>query len=1609
MTTVSSDTPVVRVAHRLPGRVRFRIEVDDEAKLSRLPQALSQGGILDTRVDPLTGSVLVHYDPKTTTEDAVKQRLEQILQRTIAHPVQAAPAGHPPSHRAAVDHRTVRADSQGHRWQRVRLRVAGLEGNQALARELESVLTQLGVRVARASVATGRLLLEHDVETVTLEAILEAVTGLSLPEESPTARRTVLPTDQGPLLYASWRAAVTAGVLGLTAVRQLFGATGPLTTSPLPALAADAVAVLRGFPAFREGLRRALGPAAADLTTSSISIAAQTLSNRQLGLLVSLTEALRLLSALLPWRRAWQRYEAGLLQGRVARPGQRVTLRAGDRAPFESRIERGSAEVLRPDGRIELARPFRRLAAGSLILGGELTVWLATPPPSGPFATSAPQPRLLHWYLRIITPIAFAYAGVVGLVSRSLAAAARALVLVNARTALIGAEAADQGAVARALRGGTLITALRPGRRLTRPTVIVLDHPGLLVEGLELGRCLVLADGLTPGDALALAAQLARATPWREALPAVRSAPNGLDPAAYRLRPIDPATLDQLSDSQHFALQGAAVVLSISERRTNRPAALLALRPKLRPHLASLLDVCARVGTRLLVRLPEEHAPAYLETIGVTRVTAADAVTLVRDLRARGEVVLYVADHGRAGPAFAAAHYSALLATIRQPVDVAVDALVPDFGALAALVDAGHRRDLAVRESVVLSLVANVLALGMGLGAAPSPVLVSLVLGGGAFLALVIGWARLWGGERQTTLPFVDPEPERWGARSADEALRLLGSRPGGLTSAEVRQRRAAPSFDSDEGPWIRALVSQLSSPLLAIMAAGAGLSLAVGASLDVAIITGTLLFNVAIGAWQEQRVSRTAIQLAELSTPPARVLRDGTEVTLPATELVPGDVIRLAFGDRVPADARLLSAENLLVDESALTGESLPAVKDPAARDERAVVLAGTDVLGGTATAVVVAIGENSRLGAAQRALSQTDSSGEHLAQRLAQYTRLSLPVSLAAGALVTLVGLLRGGPVASQLALGASLAIAAVPEGLPLLSRLSEAATARRLAQRGILVRQLSAVEALGRVNVLCVDKTGTLTYGRMTVQRIVSDGRDEALGPTCSLAARRVVATAVVASPALDRKDALAHATDAAIVEAAHSLGLAVVDGEIERLQELPFDSLRPYHAVRLRDRIVIKGSHEFLLPRCVAIRMDDETTLPLSPSRIDALHTAALTLARDGLRVLLVAEGPPEALLDDPQQLVVLGLLGIADALRPGVPDAIRRCHEAGVRVLMITGDHPATAEAIAREAGLPVGPGRILNASLLRELDDPTLADELAQASVVARATPLDKLRIVQLLRAHGDVVAMTGDGVNDAPAQRLADVGIAMGWGTAVAREAADLILVEDDFAVIVDALVQGRSFWRNMRRSVALLLGGNLGEIGMIAIPTLLTATTPLNTRQVLMVNLITDVPPALAIALQQPRYLRLTDLAREGEQALDRTLRVDVLRRAATTAIPAGVVTLWASRAIPAEANTVGFAALVASQLAQALELGLTGSGLTPSLLAGVAASTAALAASVAIPPARALLGLAPLSPTGLMLVGLAIGATVISSRLTVALIRELPSLPALYPLPAPVPSRA
>jgi calcium-translocating P-type ATPase len=719
------------------------------------------------------------------------------------------------------------------------------------------------------------------------------------------------------------------------------------------------------------------------------------------------------------------------------------------------------------------------------------------------------------------------------------------------------------------------------------------------------------------------------------------------------------------------------------------------------------------------------------------------------------------------------------------------------------------------------------------------------------------------------------------------------------------------------------------------------------------------------------------------MGTVNACVLRDGHTATVPADEVVVGDVLLLAPGDRVAADARLISAQGLELDEAALTGESLPVAKSPEAEtDVNRIVLDGSDVVVGTGRAVVVAVGRDTRMGATAAALADDEPRPSPLGERLNHMLRQALPLIAAGGVIVTASGLLRGRSLTQQLATGASIAIAAVPEGLPLLSRVGEAAVARRLAGRNALVRRLSAVESLGRVDVACADKTGTLTEGRLALRLVADAARETGFPAELPPDLRRVLLTAALAGPHPDASDALRDPTDIVVSEAAGKTGMGD-ELRAERDSELPFDSARGFHANVVRGRLCVEGAAEALVPRCDRVRRDGDER-PLDEAGRRELLLKARRLAERGLRVLMVAEGPPEAALEDPRGLVALGFLGISDPLRPAVPEAVRRCQEAGVRVVMLTGDHPATARAIAREAGL-AGDNGILTGAEMGELDDQELDRRLERATVVARVTPLDKLRIVESLQRLGHTVAMTGDGVNDAPALRLADVGVAMGrGGTEVARQAADVVLADDDFSTLAEALVEGRSFWRNIRRALGLLLGGNLGELGLMAGASVLTRASPLTSAQILAMNLVTDVMPALAVALQQPEHRNLAGLTREGTSALGVPLRNDILRRGAATAAPSLAAYLLALRSgsLP-EARSVAFASVVATQLAQTLDAGRAEGGLSRSVLGAVAGSAGLLLAALTVRPLRDFLSLTVPGPLGWTLVGAGVIVAVLLGR--------------------------
>jgi calcium-translocating P-type ATPase len=852
-------------------------------------------------------------------------------------------------------------------------------------------------------------------------------------------------------------------------------------------------------------------------------------------------------------------------------------------------------------------------------------------------------------------------------------------------------------------------------------------------------------------------------------------------------------------------------------------------------------------------------------------------------------------------------------------------------------------------------------------------------------LALGAGWWKLNGGARpRSALAYLtDPRPERWGRRTIDEALRAFNASSEGLNTEDALSRRPPQQASTDREELLVALRNQVRAPITALLTGGACLTLILGQPLNSALLGFTIGMNIAAGVWQERQVGRAAEALRRLSAATAQVLRDGQVQSVPASEVVLGDILVLGPGTRVSADARMLSANALEVAEAALTGESIPVAKGPhESSAARQVVLEGSDVVVGTGRAVVIAIGRHTRLGATAAALNFDPMTESPLGARLGRVLRIGLPVSLAGGALVTLAGLAHGtAPMAQLLTLGVTTALSAIPEGLPLLAGVGQAAVARRLAKENVVVRRLAGIEALGRVSVTCSDKTGTLTEGRLSLALLADLTNEQAIGAeTTHESLFGILKAAALASPHPDHPQSTTHPTDAAVLRAAEEAGL-LDQARVPRDAEIPFDSARAFHVSLIHGHLWVKGAPERILARCKFGR-DSEI---LDEQRRQAWSDRAASLAERGLRVLMVAEGPSTGSPDNPQGLTAVGFLGIRDPLRVGVPDAVQRCRSAGVRIIMLTGDHPATARTIGREAGLLDDGGEVVTAAELVALSDSELDRRMSGVAVIARAAPLDKLRFVESLQRCGHSVAMTGDGVNDAPSLRLADVGVAMGrGGTEVARQASDVVLADDNFASLVEALVEGRGFWRNMRTGLGLLVGGNAGELGMIVGASLLGYGSPLTAPQILMVNLITDTLPSLAILLQRPQHRALSALSREGLSALDSGLRRDALHRGLATGIPSLTAYLLAhASGGPLQAGAVGFASVITTQLAQTLDAGRVQGFLSPSVVGAVSGSLGLLATTYAIPPLRSLFNLTLPSVPSWGYVGAASAGAVVLSR--------------------------
>ncbi|WP_340373773.1 cation-transporting P-type ATPase [Streptomyces sp. SS7] len=1035
-----------------------------------------------------------------------------------------------------------------------------------------------------------------------------------------------------------------------------------------------------------------------------------------------------------------------------------------------------------------------------------------------------------------------------------------------------------------------------------------------------------------------------------------------------------------------WAEEGAQVVLVL---RDGTPVAVAGLVPQLHAlahHLVRTAGECGQVrlvggpvGLHRRFGLPEAVPTGH-------RRTAA----LVRSLQARGHGVAVVSARTRRALVHADLGIGVVTGARRVPWEADV-AAQPDVVhlLLAALPEARRVNVLSTRMESAGALAGSALALLVPRSAAWARA--RMVTDAVTVAGLTTGFWAGWRLRRRPAPAAVERTP--WHAMTVRQVMARLGTSSRGLDEAEAARRRHVEGRDRHAGALtlIGRFAEEMANPLTPVLAVGGGISAALGSALDAVLIGGVLGVDALVGGVQRQKADRAAERLVEATSVRVRVRRGSRAeaVEAAAEHLVRGDVIELRAGDAIPADCRVVQAQGVEADESSLTGESLPVAKTAAPSAARAVadrtsmLYQGTTVAAGQVLAVVVATGTATEAGSAAEAgpLDGLPESG--VERRLKSLGHWFLPLSVGSGLALLAFDLLRRRPLGAALGSAVSLCVAAVPEGLPFVATVAELAAARRLSTRDTLVRSASTIEALGRTDVLCFDKTGTLTEGRISLQQ-VSDGLDRRPPDRLSPALRRILATAALAGPTGPAR-ALAHPTDRAIATGAELLGespsraAGLGTDSWERVVELPFEPGRGYHVVLGRSdsqaRIAVKGAPEVVLARCDRIRREG-TEAPFGDRQRAEIEAEIDRLARRGLRVLAVAErvlpsgaprdeaAPADVSDENLAGLCLLGLLGLADPVRATAADSVHRLAAAGVRIVMATGDHPSTAAAIAREL-LPEEEPRLMTGGELDCLDDAALVRALPHITVFARVTPAHKVRIVTALRSAGRVVAVTGDGANDAAAIRIADVGIALGSrATPAARSAADVVVTDDRIETIVDAIVEGRAMWASVRKALGILLGGNLGEIIFTLATSLLTGRSALNARQLLLVNLLTDMLPALAIAARPPAD-HTTKLLAEGPEAslgaaLTRHIR---LRAAVTTGAAVAAWVIARATGTRGRADTVALVALVTSQLLQTLQ----DAGRDPVVAAAALGSLAVLAVVVTVPGLSHFFGSRPLGPAG------------------------------------------
>ena len=822
---------------------------------------------------------------------------------------------------------------------------------------------------------------------------------------------------------------------------------------------------------------------------------------------------------------------------------------------------------------------------------------------------------------------------------------------------------------------------------------------------------------------------------------------------------------------------------------------------------------------------------------------------------------------------------------------------------------------------------------------------------------------------------------KQWYNLTEQECLERMHTDPiKGLSATEAKKRLEQVGENVLEekqkiSSWM-ILLNQFKDFMVFVLLLATLISGLLGEFTDAITIIAIVVINGILGFVQEFKAERSLGALKELTAPSAHVIRSGNLEKIPAKEVVPGDLLYFEGGDRIPADIRVITASSLYVEESALTGESLPVLKGThliskdqiPIGDQKNMAFMGTLVTRGTGQGVVIGTGMRTEMGKIADLIQSTDSLQTPLQQRLEHLGKILIVVALALTAMVVIAGIMHNHNPYQMFLAGVSLAVAAIPEGLPAIVTVALALGVQRMIKRKAIVRKLPSVETLGCATVICSDKTGTLTQNKMTVVKLWTEGKkievtgigyepdgkflfdEKPMLPERNVGMRKMLEIGALCNNArlmeeasgkklLLRKDrtewnVVGDPTEGALIVASAKAGItdAVISAKWDRVKEFPFDSERKMMSVVAKQHhgqpmIAVKGAPDVLLSRCTKMLYNGEV-IPLSRERAQEILLANQQMAEQALRVLAAAyrEVRPNERITDEQSaendLIFIGLFGMIDPPRVEVKEAIRNCRIAGIKTVMITGDHQTTAEAIAKQLGIIPNGGLTINGQDLYNMSKDEFVEKVEDIYVYARVSPEHKLNIVRALQSRGHIVAMTGDGVNDAPAIKAANIGIAMGiTGTDVAKEASSLILANDNFTTILAAIEEGRTIYDNIRKFIRYLLASNVGEILVMFLAMMAGLPLPLVPIQILWVNLVTDGLPAMALGVDEPEQDTMKRPPRSSKESIfARGLGWKILSRGALIGVctlAAFWLTLEADPDDLTKAQTIAFSTLVMAQL--------------------------------------------------------------------------------------------